>query len=170
MSRTKRLTVTAILAGLALVTFVIEAQIPPPVPLPGIKLGLANLYTLMAVSLLGRKEAGGVLAIRILLGRLFCGTLTSLLSSAAGGLCCYLVTILLAPRLGDRLLWAVSVTGALAHNLGQILVACCVAGRAILYYAPALAVSAVVTGAVIGILAGILAPILKKRVFRTSSP
>ena len=61
MSKTKRLTIAAILAGLALVTFVIEAQIPPPVPLPGVKLGLANLYTLAAMSLLGRREAGAAL-------------------------------------------------------------------------------------------------------------
>ncbi|MBR0144487.1 MAG: Gx transporter family protein [Clostridia bacterium] len=163
MSKTKRLTVAAILAGLALVTFVIEAQIPPPVPLPGIKLGLANLYTLMAASLLGRKGAGAVLAVRILLGSLFCGTVTSLLYSAAGGLCCYLVTILLYPKLGDGLLWAVSVAGALSHNLGQLLVAFCVIGRAVLYYAPALAAAAVIAGAAVGVLAGLLAPILKKR-------
>ncbi|MBR5743330.1 MAG: Gx transporter family protein, partial [Clostridia bacterium] len=92
MSKTKRLTIAAILAGLALVTFVIEAQIPPPVPLPGVKLGLANLYTLAAMSLLGRREAGAVLAVRILLGSLFCGTLLSLLYSAAGGALCYLAT------------------------------------------------------------------------------
>ena len=163
MSKTKRLTVAAIFAGLALVTFVIEAQIPPPVPLPGIKLGLANLYTLIAASLLGKKEAGAVLAVRILLGSLFCGTLTSLLYSVAGGFCCYLVTIILYPKLGDRLLWAVSVLGALAHNFGQILVAYAVIGKAVLYYSPALAVSAIVTGALIGMLAGLLAPILKRR-------
>ena len=163
MSKTKRLTVAAILAGLALVTFVIEAQIPPPVPLPGIKLGLANLYTLAAASLLGRKEAGAVLTVRILLGSLFCGTVISLLYSAAGGLCCYLITILLLPRLGDRLMWAVSVLGALAHNLGQILVASAVIGGAVLYYAPALAVSAIISGAAVGALAGLLVPILKKR-------
>lgn len=166
MSKTKRLTIAAILAGLALVTFVIEAQIPPPVPLPGVKLGLANLYTLAAMSLLGRREAGAVLAVRILLGSLFCGTLLSLLYSFAGGILCYLATALLYPALGDRLAWATSVTGALAHNLGQLLVAYFAVGRAVLYYAPTLAVSAILAGAAVGVLAGVLTPILKKRVLK----
>ena len=166
MSKTKRLAAAAILAGLALVTFVIESQIPPPLPLPGIRLGLANLYTLMAVALLGRKEAGAVLLIRILLGSLFCGTLLSLLYSAAGGLLCYLVTALLYPALGDRLLWAVSVISALAHNLGQLLVAYFAVGHAVLAYAPVLAIAAVAAGTAVGLLASLLAPILKKRALR----
>ena len=62
MNRTKKLVLTAILAAAALCVYVLEAQIPAPIPVPGVKLGLANVITLTAMVLLDRKLAGGVLA------------------------------------------------------------------------------------------------------------
>ena len=58
MKSTRKLTLLAALAAVALTIFVAEAQIPPVVPVPGVKLGLANIVTLVAMSVLGRKEAG----------------------------------------------------------------------------------------------------------------
>ena len=57
MKGTKRLAVLAMFTAIALTIFVAEAQIPPIVPIPGVKLGLANIVTLIAMALLGRRQA-----------------------------------------------------------------------------------------------------------------
>ena len=145
--RYRRLVTAALFAAAALIIFVLEAQIPSPTAIPGIKLGLANEITLMAVRLCGRKDAFAVLAVRILLGAVFCGTPVSLAYSAAGGLLCYAVTALLTGVLTDRQIPFLSVAGAIAHNTGQIAVAAFVTGTAKVFtYLPLLTVSAVITG------------------------
>ncbi|MFQ9555109.1 MAG: Gx transporter family protein [Oscillospiraceae bacterium] len=58
MKGAKRLAVLAMFTAIALTIFVAEAQIPPIVPIPGVKLGLANIVTLIAMALLGRRQAG----------------------------------------------------------------------------------------------------------------
>lgn len=60
MNRTKKLALLAALAAVALTIFVAESQIPPVVPVPGVKLGLANIVTMVTMLVLGRKEAGAV--------------------------------------------------------------------------------------------------------------
>ena len=57
MSKTKRLAFMAVLTAVALTVFVIEAQLPTLVPVPGVKPGLANVITLAAMLLLGRLKA-----------------------------------------------------------------------------------------------------------------
>ena len=73
MKGTKRLAVLAMFTAIALTIFVAEAQIPPVVPIPGVKLGLANIVTLIAMALLGRRQAGEILLVRIVLGSVFTG-------------------------------------------------------------------------------------------------
>ena len=84
MGKTKKLAVMALLTAIALTIFVIENQIPAPVPIPGVKLGLANIVTLVAMALLSRRDAGIVLLVRILMGAMFAGSPSTLLFSAAG--------------------------------------------------------------------------------------
>ena len=74
MRKTKKLALMAALTAIALTIFVAEAQIPPVVPIPGAKLGLANIVTLVAIVLMGRREAGEILLMRILLGSMFTGS------------------------------------------------------------------------------------------------
>ena len=68
--KTKKLTLLALLAAIALTIFMIEAQIPSPVPIPGVKLGLANIVTVFTVFVLGPKEGAAVLAVWVLLANL----------------------------------------------------------------------------------------------------
>ncbi len=160
MSRTKTLVLTAILAAAALAVYVLEAQIPAPVPVPGVKLGLANVVTLAAMALLGRKQAGAVLVVRLLLGSLFSGGCSALLYSAAGGALAYAV---MAALIGPLPLWAVSVLAAIAHNLGQLAVAVLVTGTpGLLWYAPALLLAAILTGAFTGLAAQYLVRALRR--------
>lgn len=123
MKGTKRLAVLAMFTAIALTIFVAEAQIPPVVPIPGVKLGLANIVTLIAMALLGRRQAGEILLVRIVLGSVFTGGVSAMLFSIAGGVFAYLVMCLTIRRLPERLLWVVSVLAAFGHNAGQLLVA-----------------------------------------------
>ena len=91
MPKTGKLALMALLTAIALTIFMIESQLPPPAPIPGVKLGLANIITLVTMLLLGRREAGAVLAVRVIMGAMFSGSMASLLYSAAGGALAYIV-------------------------------------------------------------------------------
>ena len=131
----------------------IELHIPPLVPIPGVKLGLANIITLIVLYLYGIREALTVLIIRILLGSMFSGQVVSLLYSLSGGLMCLLVMILLMKIVGKEGIWFVSVGGAIAHNIGQIIIAMILfQTTSVLYYLPVLILSGVITGVFTGLL------------------
>ena len=120
--KTKRLTLMALLCAIALTIFIVEAQIPPPVPLPGVKLGLANVVTLIALYLLGEKNAFVILILRCVLGSVFGGGITGLLFSLCGGILSMSV-MALCKRTSFFSVYGVSILGAAAHNIGQILAA-----------------------------------------------
>ena len=86
MKSSRRIALIAALAAVALTIFVAESQIPPVLPIPGIKLGLANIVTLVAMVILGRRDAFAVLVVRLVLGSMFTGGFSAFLFSAAGGL------------------------------------------------------------------------------------
>ncbi len=163
MPKTRKLTLMALLTAIALTIFVIENQIPTPVPIPGVKLGLANIITLITMKLLGKKEAGAVLLVRILMGAMFAGSPSTLLFSAAGGLLAYLVMCMTVDHFGENQLWIVSALAGLAHNAGQLL-ACVLVVRTpgVFAYAPILAASGVITGVFTGFAAQYLLKALKK--------
>ncbi len=151
MTRTQRLTHLALLTAVALILFVIEAQIPAPVPIPGIKLGLANIITLVALYLYGPRSALAVLLTRILLGSFFAAQMMTLFFSLAGGLLCFAVSALLYRRFSVKTCWILSMIGAIFHNIGQILVAMAVTGTPdVLWYLPPLLVSGLITGCFTG--------------------
>ncbi len=163
MAKTKKLVFMALLTAVALTIFVIENQIPAPVPIPGVKLGLANIITLVAIRLLGKKEAGAILLVRILMGAMFAGSPSTLLFSAAGGTLAYLLMCALTSVFSDRQLWIVSALAGVAHNAGQ-LAACMLVVKTpgVMAYAPILAVSGILTGIFTGFAAQYLLEALKK--------
>ena len=163
MKASRRIALIAALAAVALTIFVAESQIPPVVPMPGVKLGLANIVTLVAMVLLNRRDALFVLAVRLILGAAFTGGFSTLLFSAVGGLFAYLVMAALVGLFPEKLLWAVSVLAALAHNAGQMLVAVLVTGTpGIMVYILLLAASGVVTGVFTGLAAMFLIRAVRK--------
>ena len=154
MPKTKKLALMALLTAIALTIFVVENQLPAPVPVPGVKLGLANIITLVTMLLLGKKEAGAVLLVRVLMGAMFAGSPSTLLFSAAGGALAWLVMCLTVGLFGEKQLWIVSALAGLAHNAGQLLTcALVVKTPGVFAYAPILAVSGVITGVFTGLAA-----------------
>lgn len=158
--KVKKLTVMALLCAIALTIFMIEAQIPPLVPIPGVKLGLSNIVTVFAVFVLGPAEAAVILFGRIFLGAVFAGNFSSILYSASGGLLAILVTIGLRKLLTPQQLWIAGCLGAIAHSIGQMGMAVLVTGTvSIAVYLPIMIVCSIVTG----IFTGLCAQLLVKR-------
>ena len=122
-TKARKLTLMAMLTAIALTIFMIEAQIPPVVPLPGVKLGLANIVTVFAVFAMGPKEAAAILFVRIFLGAVFAGNFSTILYSGAGGACAIAVTIGLRKILTKQQLWVAGALSAIGHSVGQMAVA-----------------------------------------------
>lgn len=146
----KKLTELAILTALALIIFVIELQIPNPVPIPGVKLGLANIITVFAVYHYRASEVALIVFTRVFLGSFFGGNMMALMYSMAGGMLCLLGMLLLKRLLPEKYIWICSVLGAVLHNIGQTAVACLIAGWGLLAYFPFLLISGCIAGAFTG--------------------
>lgn len=162
----RRCVTVSMLVAAAMVLSYVESLIPPIVPIPGVKIGLANSVTLFALYSLSIKEAGAISLVRVCLSALLFGNAVGLLYSASGALLSFVMMALLSrSRIFSCV--GVSVVGGVAHNVGQVLAAMAVMQTPwlITYLAPLL-ISGVIAGAGIGILSGILikktATLLKK--------
>ena len=121
--RTKKLALSAILAAMAMILSYIEALFPLPVPVPGIKIGLANLVILIAIYRLGFKYAFTINCVRIFTtGLLFTGLFGALYSFAGGVLSIIVMYALYRTNLFSMV--GISMAGGVAHNLGQLITAC----------------------------------------------
>lgn len=156
--KTKNIALGAVLTALALGLSVMENLFPvtAAIPLPGVKLGLANIVTLFALYELGAVPALCILIARCLLGSLFAGNFSALLFSLMGGIAAMLAMIALKSfrRLS---IFGVSIGGAAAHNIGQIGAAIITLGdTAVLGYLPVLLGVSLVTGTITGLVAALL--------------
>ena len=160
---TRQLTLCAVLTAMALGLSYLENFFPLSlaIPLPGIKLGLANIVTVFALYALGPGQAVLILTARCLLGAMFAGNMSALIFSLLGGFTAMAVMILLT-RLGRLSVYGVSVGGAAAHNCGQVAAAVLTLGNtAPLYYLPVLLVVSLFTGALTGLIAAGLFRLLR---------
>jgi heptaprenyl diphosphate synthase len=141
-----------ILTAVALVLGYVEHLIPITA-IPGIKLGLANTVLLYALYLMDTKSAVLLMILKVGLSGVLFGGVAAMLYSFAGGVLSLIVMILIKRTKGVSVI-GVSVFGAAAHNIGQMIVACFVVEtRAILAYLPVLLAAAVVTGILTGVIA-----------------
>lgn len=148
-----RVTRLALLTAIALTIFLVEAQLPAA-PIPGVKLGLANIVTVYAVFVLGPGDALMILCGRVFLGAVFSGQMMTLIYSAAGGLLSWLALCLLRRELSREQLWLASPVAGLCHNLGQLLAAAAVMRTwAVLAYLPYLVLAGVAAGLFTGVAA-----------------
>lgn len=154
---TKKITRLALLTAIALTIFMIEAQLPPLTPVAGIKLGLSNIITVFAAFTIGSWEAAAILAVRVFLGSVFSGQMSAILYSAAGGILSIFTTIMLRKILTKKQIWVAGSVGAMAHNVGQMLVALAITRTPqLIYYLPILLLSGIITGLFTGLAAQVL--------------
>lgn len=161
--KTRKLIFTAILVAMALTAYAIEAVIPPLTPIYGIKLGIANVFTLFALYALGPYQAAAVLLLRIVLGNILTGQAMAFVYSLSGGLLSFVVMLLLKRFFDVDKIWVLSALCAVAHNVGQIIVAVAITSTPqIAYYLPILIISGIVSGALTGLCAQLVLKRLKK--------
>ena len=154
--KTRTLTVMALSVALAMILSFVESQIPSFVPIPGVKVGLANIIVVFALYKLGWKEAFVISLLRVMLISILFGHLASFFYSMAGAVLSFIGMVLLK-KTGRFSHIAVSVTGGVLHNVGQIAMACILLGtNAIAYYLPFLILSGTIAGVLIGLLAALL--------------
>jgi heptaprenyl diphosphate synthase len=154
---------TGLMFALAMVLSFAESLLPalPALP-PGIKLGLSNIVTMYCLFLLGRRYAFTVAVLKSLFVLLTRGPLASLLSLAGGLLSVAVMLLALLPARNPAGRTLVSVLGAVAHNVGQLVVVSLVLRSAYtLYYLPVMVLSGVGMGILTGLLLRILLPYLE---------
>ena len=146
----------ALMASLALVFSYVEAIIPYNPGIPGIKLGIANIVTVIALYKFGWKDAAAVSVIRIVIAGLLFNGLFGMLYALAGAFVSF-VGMLLLKKTNIFSIVGVSMAGGVLHNLGQLLVASAlIEDLRIFYYFPVLMFSGLASGIAIGFAAAIL--------------
>ncbi len=159
----KRLVFIGLFISLALTLNYFERFIPIAITMPGVKLGLANVVSLVALSLFSLPEVLAIVIIRTLLSATFYGSISALMFSMAGGVLSLLgMWALMKLKLESISTIGISIFGALCHNVGQVTVAVVILQSVAIYsYLPILLVSSLVTGVIIGIVAQRTVPYLK---------
>ena len=163
MKRSKELAVCGMLTALAIILSIVERMFPLDaiIPIPGVKLGLANVVTLFALTL---RDSLAVVVVRVTLASLLMGSVTAFLFSLFGGLLALFVMWALLHAEGKFCsLLGVSVAGAAAHNIGQIAAAVLwMKTTAVLAYLPYLLLMSVPLGLVTGLVCAVVLTHMKK--------
>ena len=153
----------SLLIALSLTLSFFEGYIP--IPLPGVKLGLANIITLFSLYTLGPIPSAIILLCRCILASFFSGSIISLLFSVSGGACA-LAIMLIFKCFQAFSIYGISIAGAAAHSVGQILIACILfSSVTAIYYLPALLISSLITGTITAFISEIMLSRLKNVFF-----
>lgn len=159
MSLSKKITLCALMASIAIVFGYIEMLFPLPVAIPGIKLGLGNIAILVCLYLLGYKTAFFVMLIKVFVTTLLFSSPSMLIYSLFGGVLSFLIMAVLK-KLSFNII-TISIGGGVFHNIGQLTAAIFVMrGINVIYYSALL----IPSGAAIGAVTGIVAKIIIKRI------
>ncbi|MEJ6950448.1 Gx transporter family protein [Natronospora cellulosivora (SeqCode)] len=155
MNSTRRIVLVGLLVSLGLILHFVEAMLPMSAIVPGAKLGLANIVSLVGLVLLGFQGGLLILLLRIILGSLLIGTFMtiSFYLSLSGGLLSYLIMASAYFTFREKFsLIGYSVIGATFHNIGQIVIAYfIIQNPGIFYYLPYLVLLAIPTGIGVGL-------------------
>lgn len=138
--------------ALALILSYLESLVPISLGIPGVKLGLANLITVIVLYRIGAREAFLLSLLRVTIAGFLFGNLFAILYSMAGA-CASLAVMVLLKKVGTFSIIGVSIAGGVFHNIGQLIVAMLVLQSvSLVYYFAVLMIAGLVTGFVIGVL------------------
>ncbi len=158
-NKTKAVAYCGLLVCAALVLSIVEGFLPAAaIPLPGVKLGLANIVILFTLYKFGISYAAAVLFSKCILSSIFGGGITALAFSLSGGFLALIIMWLLK-KTSKRVfsVYGISIGGATAHGIGQIAASCLMLGTfSVIYYLPALLLSGIFTGALTGAIVSLL--------------
>ena len=164
MKDIRKMMYVSLLISMALVLHIFEGMIPVPFITPGAKLGLANVITVIALYTLDSKETFLVILLRIVLSVMFGGSISRLLYSLGGALLSYFSMVLVKKAGKDYVsIIGVSATGAVFHNVGQLVVASTIVNTfGVMLYLPIMSLAGVGTGIFVGLTANFAVNHLKK--------
>ena len=147
----KRIATLAVLTAMALIMFMVESLFPSML-LPGAKMGLSNIFSLLAVFVLGPVDAIVLVVVRTTLGSLFTGNVSTLLYSLTAGLVSVATSALLVEFVYPRVsIVAISVVSAVMHNMTQNVVFCLISATPEMFaYMPWLALLGILAGVIVG--------------------
>ena len=147
----RRVTTLSVLTAMGLITFMIESLFPP-LFLPGAKMGISNVFSLLTLIVLGPSEAFILVIVRTTLGSMITGNMSTLMYSMTAGVVSVLVSTILVEFVYPRVsIVAISVVSAVLHNLTQNLVFCLISNTPEMFaYMPWLALIGVVAGIIVG--------------------
>ncbi len=148
---TKKVAYFGVLLSLSLIFGYVESLFPFGFGIPGVKLGLANLVTMIALFCLGERQAILLSVLRVILSGILFGNVFAIVYSLSGAIASLIMMILLKKTKKFSIL-GVSVAGGVSHNIGQILLATfLMENKAFFYYLPVLFVVGTISGMLIGI-------------------
>ena len=160
----RKITASALLAGLALVSFVIESLFPP-LFIPGARLGVSNVFILLSAILLGAPYAYVALIIKSVLGSLFAGNISAIMYSLPAGIIALTLELLALKFTKFISLPAISVLGAVISNVIQNLTFCIITGVwEYMSYIPYLALLGIISGLIVGFTTYLIIKILPQSV------
>jgi len=160
----KKIAILAVLASQALVLSIIESWIPIPINIPGIKLGLANIITIIILIFFSLSDAIIIILIKCVLSSLFIGGPVIFLFSICGGIMSVTIMWILLRYMQKWLsLVGISIAGSIAHNIAQIGVACLIMNDlSVATYLPLLLISGIIMGCFVGYCSTFLVMAIKK--------
>lgn len=152
MSKNRRYAVIIILVVNGILISFLESFIPIPIPVPGVKLGLGNIITMIGIAFLGFKDVLFIVAVRCFVVAILTRGVMMLAFSLSGGILSAIVMAILYKKLSKVLnIRVISIAGAIAHSTTQVVIASFMLGEfVIMYYLPVLLISAVITGFITG--------------------
>lgn len=154
---TKKLTELSMLTAAALIVFIVELRFPDILPIPGVKLGLANIFTVYGVYRFKAKEVFLMVITRITLGSVFSSNFSALIYSFSGAMLCLAGMLLLRRIIPLKFIWLCSIIGAMLHNTGQIIAAMLIMrSLAVLPFYPILLTAGCIAGAFTGVCADLI--------------
>lgn len=157
-----KLSLAGILSALAIISFLIESLFPPLI-IPGARLGISNIFIILSLLLLGRTYAIAVLIVKITLGSLLSGNVSSMLYSLPAGLISICAEILLLSFAKRFSLIAISVVGAVINTTVQNTVFCLITGATEYFiYLPYLALTGIIAGLAVGFAVYLIIKLLPK--------
>lgn len=152
---TKKIPLLGLFIAIALVLHIAEGMMPLPFIIPGARLGLANISTVIALYLFGPRDTFLIMVTRITIGSIFGGGFSGFLYSFSGSMCSFLAMVILIKLAKEKITpIGVSATGAFFHSVGQIIMSMIMLGTPrMIIYLPALSIVSVITGSFIGLVA-----------------
>lgn len=152
LTRTKKLVIISLFVSQAIVLSIFERMIPINFAVPGAKLGLANIVTILSLYIFGLRETILIVLLRTFMASVFGGTLLTFLYSVSGALISLLVMYLFKKIPKDKFtIVGISVFGSISHNIGQIIMAVLIIQSInIAMYLPMLIIISIPTGLFVG--------------------